>query len=547
MKIALIFPSVTRPSDFDNNRLRVSPFFPLGIAYLAAVIRQAGYEVIIRDYLIEYFNENGLRYGDSKIRYGASDDFIMQDLKQTQADVIGISCLFSAQEFDAALLCRLARKALPEAKIIMGGPHAGASSTEFMRNIRELDAVVLGEGEYSILEFIRALSNGYGFGDIDGLTWRTKDGLIMKQEKTTYIMDLDTLPLPASDLFNMGLYFSKGKAHNAPRANPCAPVVTSRGCPYRCSYCALGNHWGKRQRMRSPDNVLKEIKALVESYGVKEIHFEDDNLTSDKKRALEIFRGMRDANWNLLWTSPSGLSVADLDEELIIAMKESGCYSVSLAIESGDQEVLEKLMHKPVRLTRVKEVVQLVRKHGLLVKGFFILGYPGETKKTMRKTIDFARSLELDWSFFFIATPVPHTEMWDICVKKGYFDPSKYDPIRSIVTGQLHTEEFTPKEVEALREEAIIECNFRNNPNLRKYDVNKAVESFEEVLKIYPHFDFAHVALGEGYYRLGLTEKARSCWQEALKHNPRNDDAVRLLKNSARCYGHQVILEEKKE
>ena len=340
-QIALIVPPVTRPNDFGHNRLRVSPFFPLGIAYLASVIREAGYGVIIRDYLIEYFNEEGMHYGDSRIRYGASDDVIVQNLKETKADVVGISCLFSAEEFDAGLLCRLARKALPKSTIIMCGPHAGASSLELMKSISELTAVVLGEGEESILELIRALDNESDFRNIDGLVWRTEDGSIRKKEKTSFIMDLDTLPMPARDLFNMSLYFEKGKAHNTSRLNPCMPVVTSRGCPYQCTYCALGNHWGKRQRMRSPGDVLREIQILVEEYGVKEIHFEDDNLTSDKKRALEMFRGMRNANWDIIWTSPSGLSVADLDEELIIAMKESGCYSVSIGIENGDQEVLE--------------------------------------------------------------------------------------------------------------------------------------------------------------------------------------------------------------
>ncbi len=120
--------------------------------------------------------------------------------------------------------------------------------------------------------------------------------------------------------------------------------------------------------------------------------------------------------------------------------------------------------------------------------------------------------------------------MWDVSVEKGYFDPARYDPVRSIVAGQLHTEEFSPQEVEQLREEAIIDCNFRNNANLRKYDANKAIENFKDVLKIYPHFDFAHVALGEGYFRLGQVEKARNCWQKALEYNSENNDALRLLK-----------------
>ena len=532
MKIILISPQVTRPREFDHTKARVSPFFPLGIAYLAASIIDAGHVVSIRDYLIDYFDTAGIPYGDSMVRYGASDEHIVKDIRDTHADVVGISCIFSAQEFDARLLCCLAREALPKAFVIMGGPHAGASSVELMESVPELDGVILGEGEVSSVELLNALSDKGNLRCIDGLTWRSEDGDICRQEKTRYIEDLNTLPMPARHLFNMELYFEKAKGHNVPEAEPCAQTVSSRGCPFRCAFCALGNHWGKRQRMRSAINVIKEIRFLVETYGVREIHFEDDNLTSDKQRALEIFRGMRDAKWGLKWAAPTGLAVTTLDEELLIAMKESGCYSVSLAIESGSQEVLTKLMHKPVNLKRVPDIVRTIRKCGLLAKGFFILGYPDETKKTMRMTIDFARSLELDWSFFFVATPLPHTEMWDTCVNKGYFDPSQYNPVISLLKGQIRTPEFTPEEVAELREEAIIECNFQNNPNLRKYDVERAIKDFRSVLEIYPHFDFAHVALGEAYLRKGLSDQAKSCWQEALRYNPDNNDALRLLKKS---------------
>ena len=335
--------------------------------------------------------------------------------------------------------------------------------------------------------------------------------------------------MPARDLFNMELYFEKGKGHNIPEVEPCTQIITSRGCPYKCTFCALGNHWGKRQRKRSPENVLKEIRYLVDNYGIKEVHFEDDNLTSDKERALKIFHGIKEMNFDLKWNAPSGLSVAHLDEELLYAMKDSGCYSISLAIESGDEDVLKRLMHKPVSLTRAKKVVSLARNCGLLVKAFFMLGYPGETKKTIQKTIDFAKILELDWSFFFIATPVPHTPMWNTCVENGYFDPANYDPVKSIVLGQIHTPEFEPYEVEMFREEAIIECNFRNNANLRKYNVYQAIKDFKNVLRTYPNFDFAHVALGEAYARINKIETARKCWKEALKYNSKNKDALKLL------------------
>jgi len=529
LKVVLISPPVTRHREFDHTKARVSPFFPLGLAYLAAAIIKAGYDVVIRDYLINFFDGAGSPYHDTMVRYGASDEHIVGDLRNTHADVVGISCLFSAQEFDARLLCRLARTALPGAFVVMGGPHAGASSVEFMESEPELDGVVLGEAEESITELIGALIQGRDLQSVDGLAWRAEDRKVFRQEKTRYIENLDALSMPARFLFDMDLYFEKAKGHNVPEAEPCAQMITSRGCPFRCSFCALGNHWGKCQRKRSAANVLEEIRFLVETYGIREIHFEDDNLTSDKQRALEIFRGMRDANWDLRWAAPTGLAIATLDGELLAAMKESGCYSISVAIESGDQTVLTKLMRKPVRLERVPRVVQTARKCGLLVKGFFILGYPGETKETMRKTVDFARSLELDWAFFFVATPIPHTEMWDTCVKEGYFDPSDYDPTIGFLRCQIQTPEFTPQEVAELREEAIIECNFRNNVNLRRYDVERAIRDFKGVLEIYPHFDFAHVSLGEAYLRKGLVEEARACWLEALRYNPNNADALRLL------------------
>ena len=144
MKITLISPQVTRPADFSHKRVRVSPFFPLGMAYLAAAIVKSGNEVIIRDYLINFFNEEGVPYHDTMVRYGAEDKYIIEDLKSTQADVVGISCLFSAQEFDSLLLCNLARKALPNAFIVIGGPHGGASSMEFMKKNKSVDGVVEG-------------------------------------------------------------------------------------------------------------------------------------------------------------------------------------------------------------------------------------------------------------------------------------------------------------------------------------------------------------------------------------------------------------------
>lgn len=532
MKLLLIYPPITRPTDFDHRKMRVSPFFPLGLAYLAAAVSKTEHHVLVRDYLIN-MKEEGVPYSNDMIRYGETDEYIYEDIKKTKADIVGISCLFAAMEFDTKNLCRIAKAALPGAYIILGGPHAGASADKFLDESPEISAVILGEGEKNLIQLMDFIKANKDISKVDGIAYRDSDNHVITKQKQHYIQNLDSIHFPSREMFDMPLYFNKSKSHNPPKRSPCAQLITSRGCPFKCTFCALGRHWGEKQRLRSATNVLEEIELLVNKYGVKEIHFEDDNLTFDKKRAIEIFKGIIDAKWDITWAAPTGLAVATLDEELLTYMKDSGCYSISLAIESGDQNVLTKLMHKPVNLKKLPGIVQIARNLDLKVKGFFILGYPGETKLTMYKTIKFAQTLELDWSYFFIATPMPHTKMWDDAVEKGYFNPKNYDPIRSLVGGQIRTPEFTPEEVSELREKAIIECNFINNANLRKYNVDMAINDFKDVLKNYPDFDFAHVALGEAYLRKGDTRMALECWKKAIAINATNKMALMLLNKHA--------------
>ncbi len=165
--------------------------------------------------------------------------------------------------------------------------------------------------------------------------------------------------------------------------------------------------------MRSPKNVLDEIEFLIQEYGIREIHFEDDNITSNKKRAMAIFEGMIERQFNIIWHVPSGMAANTLDEELLAKMKESGCYSLTLAIESGNQHVVSRLMKKPVNLKKIPSLVKQIRNLNMDVRGFFILGYPDETKENIRETINFAREIELDWSYFSIFSPLPGTKSYN--------------------------------------------------------------------------------------------------------------------------------------
>lgn len=525
-KVMFIAPPVNRPFDFSSKVSRVSVFFPLGIAYIAAYLEMHGkYEIKILDALIEGDTIEGTTIeGGSKIRYGLTDGEIEECIRRYSPDVVGVSCLFAAIEEDAVNVCKIVKRINPNIITILGGAHAGAVAYGLVDRCNEIDFVIQGEAEVAFHELLLAIENDKGFEELNGVAYR-QNKTTRLIPKTRYIEDLDSLPFPARHLFNMNKYFEKASAHGTNKLSPYTQMITSRGCPFNCTFCALGNHWGSKQRMRSAKNVLDEMEYLVKKYGIKEIHFEDDNLTADKKRALEIFDGIIERGFDIIWIVPSGMAVAALDEELLVKMKASHCYSVTLAIESGSQWVVSKLMRKPVNLRKVPDLVNLVKKVGLEVKAFFILGYPDETKETIKETVEFAKKLELDWSVFSIASPIPNTEMYKRCIEKGYFKEEQFDPIRSFHTSIINTPEFTTEDLAEIREEAIIDVNFRNNSNLIKYDVNKAIESFLQVLKHYPHFDFVNYYLGEAYLKKGDIDKALESYRNTLALNPSHKEA----------------------
>lgn len=472
MRVLLIFPPVTRPKEFAADKVRITPFVPLGLAYIAAVLEREKIEVKIIDALIEG-DLNGKEYGNG-IRYGLSDNEISQAIKNYNPDIVGTSALFSAMEWDAINICQLAKWIKPTLKTLMGGPWSGTNRDNILKN-KCVDEVIIGEGEREILRLISCWFNI----NFDGI----------KIDKSDYIQDLDTITFPARHLLPMQKYFELAPGHNGYKQKPFTPMLTSRGCIAACTFCAIAGHWGKKPRYRSAENVLAEIDQLVQTYGVKEIHFEDDNLTADRERALKIFDGLIERNYGITWVVPSGMAVYSLDDELLEKMVQSGCYSVSLAIENGNQDIVTKIMHKPVRLEKVPPMVKKIRSLGMDVRGFFILGYPGECKADIENTIKFAGDLQLDWSHFFIFAPLPGTEIYQTCIDKGYLNPADFDPLRSFYQPILHTPEFDDKYLSEAKERANLEVNFKNNYNL-KHDPVKAIRLFQNVLDIYPHLEF---------------------------------------------------------
>jgi len=218
----------------------------------------------------------------------------------------------------------------------------------------------------------------------------------------------------------MEKYIGLKDSHGTRRKERFSPIVTSRGCPARCTFCSAYRVWGRKYRTRSPENVISEMKQIKEKYGIEELMFEDDNLTMNPIRAERIFDLMIQEKLNFVWDTPNGVAVFALNERLIDKMKESGCYTLNLALESGSQYVLDNIIKKPVRLDKAKTLAKYAKSIGLNVGLYLIMGLPGETELQIAESFKLAKELEIYSPFISIATPYPGTELYEICKKNNY-------------------------------------------------------------------------------------------------------------------------------
>lgn len=430
MKVLLIRP----PYSADTRSLAKLADFPLGLAYIAAVLENEGHEVGVIDALIEGFDQES-QLGKHLIRYGLSDEELKKRIKEFSPHLVGVSCLFSTQADNAHNVCKIVKEVNKDIITVMGGSHPSVMREEILRD-ENVDFVVIGEGEYTMRDLLKKLEDKVDLLSLDGLAFKRGDEIVLNP-KTKFIENLDELPWPARRYFPMEKYFDPEKFQVSPRETPAATIISSRGCPANCIFCSIHTVWGKRFRARSAENVLEEISLLVDKYGVREIQFVDDNLTLDKKRLIAICDGIKMRFPHLKWLAV-GTAIWALDEEMLISMQESGCYRIYLPVESGDQEVLSKIVKKPLRLDKIPSLLEKMRSLRMEVEGFFVVGFPGETPEQVKRTLRYARKLNLDGHYIFYATPHPGTEMHEICKRHNYIiDELSY---KDLYSRQIHIE-----------------------------------------------------------------------------------------------------------
>ncbi|MEM7819949.1 MAG: radical SAM protein [Candidatus Aenigmatarchaeota archaeon] len=416
MKINLINPPLQVSKNYNE---KIELYQPTGLLYIAASLEKAGYEVYVLDALIEdYKNEKII--GEYK--------FIGLDFKEiakrvSKSEIIGITGMSLWKDSIFYLISEI-KKLNKKCKIIVGGPYASWHPEECLK--KGADFVVIGEGEITILELIKSIEKKIDKKNILGIAYKYKNKIIINK-KRPFLQNLDEIPFPARHLIPMEKYFEAAKIYKYSRSqsksNRTVSIITSRGCPFNCIFCSAFILSGKIWRFRSAENVVDEITECIKKYSVTDIYFEDENMSLNKERMEKICDMIIEKNLNITLHAPQGLRADTLDKNILIKMKKAGFKSITIAPETGSQRVMDEIIDKKIKLTKIEEVVKNCKEIGIKVACFFVIGMPGETKEEIEQTLRYAHKLRKIGAYHCTvrnAMPIPGTRMYKIAKEKGY-------------------------------------------------------------------------------------------------------------------------------
>ncbi len=407
MKVHLINPP--SPGEFGFTRegrcmqkegVWTTTWPPISLTQTAAVLRQRGHEVRVNDCSVE---------GVDSIKLKAI-------LLEFKPDLLVMNSTTPSLNFDLTIP-PLAKSVLPDVRVAAFGIHVGTLPEETFSQAPELDYIVRGEPEITIADLADGLEKRRSPADIYGLSYR-ENGTVLHNPARGFIPNLDEMPYPSWDLIQLDHYRLPFSGRRF------LMVTTARGCPYDCIYCVAQSYYGRKIRARKPANIVQELIYLRDHYGVSDFFFWSESFTIIKAAIKELCREIIRRDLNIRWVCNS--RVDNVDEELLALMKQAGCWMISYGIESGEQAVLDAVK-KDITLDQIRNAVRLARKIGFQIAGHFVLGLPGETPASLRKTYDFACSLDLDYAQFYCASPWPGSEFYSMAKREGWLGSSNWD------------------------------------------------------------------------------------------------------------------------
>lgn len=442
MNITLINPSFNLKKALGGLSTVYTAMPPINLAYLAAVLKKEGYNIKIIDSLVANSN--------NKINE------ILTSLKNTKTNLVGISCLTQTANFTYKLAKEIKQKL--NIPVVLGNLHASFFAEDILKkNIA--DIIVHNEGEITFLNLVNALQKNSPLEKVKGISYKL-NGEIKKTPAQPLIKDLDTIPFPQWDLFPLQKYrlFSFAEIKN-----PGTIILGSRGCPYNCSFCSL-LIMGNKRRCRSIKNIVAEFNYLHNEFGYKQISFIDPIFPLTKKEGLNFCEELIKENLHkkVIWTTETRVDL--VDSELLSAMKNAGLRRIMYGFEMGSEEVLNSI-NKKTKLNDAVRAVNLTKSQGIEIIGFFMLGAPEENIKSINKTINFAKSLNIDFAKFNILVPYPGTALFDELVREKKIKYKSFDDFTSFPTknnlGVYSPAKVSKKQLIKLQQKAILKFYLR--------------------------------------------------------------------------------------
>ena len=505
---------------------------PLGILSMSSYLKKfVNIDVDLIDFNIELGELKRFNY-DSFYKY--FNDFLSNHkLKYLDYNYIGITALFTPSFYSLIDLGNISRKLYPNSIIIAGGsvPTTMYKMVFSHTNINTFNALCFGEGEKPILELIQS-TNKIDYLE-NNLSWITLKKIMQSKNsiyQQNFIQDLDEIPFYDYDLCNFKRYgINPAISAYAPAdtSNNNFHVMTSRGCPFKCAFCASHKVHGRSMRYFSMNRVKEDFKKLKEKYNATTFIFQDDHLMGDKKRALDIIKYVGKLKVPAIFQN--GLAVYALDREMLQAIKNSGCSHLVLPVESGSDRVLKEVMHKPLNLSIVSRVVKDCKDLDIYVSVNILIGMPGETKDDIEDARKYLKTVGANWFIVLIASPLIGSEMYDICDTNDYLLEDNVvgsDYKKAIV----ETEDFEAKYIQEKMYLMNLELNFVENSDMKNKKYKVALASFNNVIKAksdhaiaYYYASICHKELNnqkisEEYYLKALEYSKTEFWIPFFKY-----------------------------
>ncbi len=423
---------------------------PLSLCYIASYLNSKGYKADIIDCIAEDLTE----------------EEIEQRLREGKYDIVGVTML-TLMYTQALNVCKIVKKINPKTYVVIGGPHPTIAASATLQNEKDIDFAVIGEAEITFYELLKALDGEIKLSAVDGLAYKTNDGKVMLNNQRKLIDDLDILPMPDRSLLKMELYRPSVSYY---KRLPAYIILTTRGCPYRCTFCS--KVFDKKYRQNSVEYTIKEMKYLMEEFGAKEIVFRDDTFTMKFPWVTEFCNKLIEEGLNkkIRWSCMTRVNLVNL--EMLKLMKKAGCWGIHFGVESGNQRLLN-LIKKDVTVQQIKDAFKWCKEAGVETRAFMMLGLPTETKEESLETIRFAKELDPDWAQFTITTPYPGTELYKQANEHGELksiDWNNYQTWAGFSENDLvwTTNGRESSELKALQRKALREFYFRPKFILKK-------------------------------------------------------------------------------